>query len=82
MTCKEECHRVRSVGRLSQHVEAMLVDNATGETLSIGQTGELWLRGPSIMLGNHKSSESTTLISFQHSFCSYYTCTYYLNSFI
>ncbi|KAG6479251.1 4-coumarate--CoA ligase-like 7 [Zingiber officinale] len=51
MICKEECHRMRSVGRLSQHVEAMLVDNATGETLSIGKTGELWLRGPSIMLG-------------------------------
>ncbi|XP_074586936.1 4-coumarate--CoA ligase-like 7 [Curcuma longa] len=62
MISKEECHRVRSVGRLSQHVEAMLVDNATGETLSVGQTGELWLRGPSIMLGyvgNKQANAST-----------------------
>ncbi|XP_074588994.1 4-coumarate--CoA ligase-like 7 [Curcuma longa] len=51
MICKEECRRVRSAGRLSHNVEAMLVDNATGERLSIGQTGELWVRSPSVMLG-------------------------------
>lgn len=52
MIGKEECRRVRSVGRLSPNVEAMIVDNATGERLSIGQTGELWVRSPSVMIGN------------------------------
>lgn len=52
MICKEECHQVRSAGRLSHNVEAMIVDNATGERLPIGQTGELWVRSPFVMLGN------------------------------
>lgn len=52
MIDREECLHLRSVGRLSQNVEAKIVDSVTGETLSIGQTGELWIRGPSIMIGN------------------------------
>ncbi|WOL04146.1 4-coumarate--CoA ligase-like 7 [Canna indica] len=58
----EECRQVRSVGRLSQNVEAKVVDTATGETLSVGQPGELWLRGPSIMkgyVGNDEANAAT-----------------------
>ncbi|KAG6524936.1 4-coumarate--CoA ligase-like 7 [Zingiber officinale] len=63
MICKEECRRVRSAGRLSHNVEAMLVDNATGERLSIGQTGELWVRSPSVMLG-YVGNEQANAITF------------------
>ncbi|XP_074582800.1 4-coumarate--CoA ligase-like 7 [Curcuma longa] len=62
MIDQEECRRLRSVGRLSPNVEAMLVDTTTGERLSVGQTGELWLRGPSIMLGyvgNEEANDAT-----------------------
>ncbi|KAG6528793.1 4-coumarate--CoA ligase-like 7 [Zingiber officinale] len=63
MICKEECRRVRSAGRLSHNVEAMLVDNATGERLSIGQTGELWVRSPFVMLG-YVGNEQANAITF------------------
>ncbi|CAL9063780.1 4-coumarate--CoA ligase-like 7 isoform X1 [Musa acuminata AAA Group] len=62
MIDREECLHLRSVGRLSQNVEAKIVDSVTGETLSIGQTGELWIRGPSIMIGyagDEKANAST-----------------------
>ncbi|KAJ8458420.1 hypothetical protein OPV22_031346 [Ensete ventricosum] len=47
----DECRRLRSVGRLSQDVEAKIVDTVTGQPLSIGQAGELWIRGPACMIG-------------------------------
>ncbi|KAG6516597.1 hypothetical protein ZIOFF_027066 [Zingiber officinale] len=62
MIDQDECRRLRSVGRLVQNVEAMLVDTTTGERLSVGQTGELWLRSPSIMLGyvgNEDANDAT-----------------------
>ncbi|KAI9176256.1 hypothetical protein LWI28_000480 [Acer negundo] len=42
-----------SVGglRLSALLEAKIVDPVTGEILSPGQRGELWLRGPNVMKG-------------------------------
>ncbi|XP_074581310.1 4-coumarate--CoA ligase-like 7 [Curcuma longa] len=62
MIDQEECRRLRSVGRLAQNVEAMIVDTTTGERLSVGQTGELWLRSPFIMLGyvgNEEANDAT-----------------------
>ncbi|XP_042385401.1 4-coumarate--CoA ligase-like 7 isoform X1 [Zingiber officinale] len=62
MIGQEECRRLRSVGRLGQNVEAMLVDTTTGERLSVGQSGELWLRSPYIMLGyvgNEEANDAT-----------------------
>ncbi|EHA8586329.1 4-coumarate--CoA ligase-like 7 [Cocos nucifera] len=47
----DECCHVRSVGRLHPNVEAKIVDTVTGEALSIGQEGELWIRGPALMKG-------------------------------
>nr|WGU11326.1 4-coumarate:CoA ligase 12 [Crinum x powellii] len=47
----EECKNVRSVGRLSENVEAKIVDVVDGKDLSVGQRGELWLRGPAVMMG-------------------------------
>lgn len=48
-----------SVGRLSPYLEAKIVDPATGETLSPGKQGELWLRGPTIMQGYVGDDEAT-----------------------
>ncbi|KAK3184181.1 hypothetical protein Dsin_031467 [Dipteronia sinensis] len=47
------CRQLGSVGglRLSALLEAKIVDHLTGETLSPGQRGELWLRGPTVMKG-------------------------------
>lgn len=47
----EEAKRYGSAGRLSENLEAKIVDPITGEALPPPQRGELWLRGPSIMKG-------------------------------
>jgi acyl-CoA synthetase (AMP-forming)/AMP-acid ligase II len=41
-------------------VEHKIVDPITGEDLPVGQTGELWLRGYSLMLGLHKKERADT----------------------
>ncbi|KAJ0976994.1 hypothetical protein J5N97_012468 [Dioscorea zingiberensis] len=57
----EECHHMRSVGRLSANVEAKIVDYVTGQALSVGQEGEFCLRGPTIMLGYVGDPEANAL---------------------
>lgn len=47
----EECKCLGSVGRLSENVEAKVVDVVTMKALSVGQQGELWVRGPAVMTG-------------------------------
>ncbi|XP_045803451.1 4-coumarate--CoA ligase-like 9 [Trifolium pratense] len=47
----DEAKHYGSVGRLAENMEAKIVDPVTGEALSPGQKGELWLRGPTIMKG-------------------------------
>ncbi|KAF2553579.1 hypothetical protein F2Q68_00035439, partial [Brassica cretica] len=44
----EESRRYGSVGLLAPGVEARIVDPDTGRVMGVNQTGELWLRGPSI----------------------------------
>jgi long-subunit acyl-CoA synthetase (AMP-forming) len=51
MVCREECHRIKSTGRLCSGVEAKVVDIISGELLSNNEQGELCIRGPSVMLG-------------------------------
>ncbi|XP_066337481.1 4-coumarate--CoA ligase-like 7 [Miscanthus floridulus] len=51
MVCREECHRIKSTGRLCSGVEAKVVDIISGELLSTNEQGELCIRGPSVMLG-------------------------------
>ncbi|KAK0591021.1 hypothetical protein LWI29_034581 [Acer saccharum] len=52
MRFPDEINKLGSVGRLVEVVEAKIVDLLTGELLSPGQRGELWVRGPSTMKGN------------------------------
>ncbi|GJN28028.1 hypothetical protein PR202_gb16109 [Eleusine coracana subsp. coracana] len=51
MIGREECNRIGSVGRISENVEVKIVDHVTGKPLSVGQKGELLVRGPAVMSG-------------------------------
>ncbi|KAG2561450.1 4-coumarate--CoA ligase-like 7 [Panicum virgatum] len=51
MIGREECSRIGSAGRVSENVKVKIVDHATGEPLSVGQKGELLVRGPAVMTG-------------------------------
>ncbi|XP_047181145.1 4-coumarate--CoA ligase-like 9 [Vigna umbellata] len=58
----EEMKRHGSVGRLSENMEAKIVDPETGEALPPCQKGELWIRGPTIMkgyVGDEKATAET-----------------------
>ncbi|KAG2593611.1 4-coumarate--CoA ligase-like 5 [Panicum virgatum] len=55
----EETKAYGSVGKLASHMEAKIVDPATGEALGPGQRGELWVRGPVIMKGYVGDDEAT-----------------------
>ncbi|KAL0397247.1 UNVERIFIED_CONTAM: 4-coumarate--CoA ligase-like 9 [Sesamum calycinum] len=61
----EEATRHGSAGRLSENMEAKIVDPQTGEALPPGQRGELWLRGPAVMKGyaGDDAATATTLDS-------------------
>lgn len=48
----EESRRYGTAGMLSPSMEAKVVDPDSGKALTVNQTGELWLKGPSIMKGN------------------------------
>jgi len=47
----EEIRRYGTAGKLSASMEGRIVDPVTGQILGPKQTGELWLKGPSIMKG-------------------------------
>jgi acyl-CoA synthetase (AMP-forming)/AMP-acid ligase II len=49
-----------SFGRSVPGVEHKVVDPVTGDDLPVGETGELWLRGYSLMLGLHKRERADT----------------------
>lgn len=55
----EETERYGSVGKLSENLEAKIVDPTSGEALPPNQQGELWLRGPTIMRGYVGDGEAT-----------------------
>lgn len=55
----DEIKQHGSVGRLAENMEAKIVDPSTGEALSPGQRGELWLRGPTIMKGYVGDDDAT-----------------------
>src|SRR5207244_12053100 len=51
--------RVSTVGRVHPHVEAKIVDPATGRTVGRGEPGELCTRGYCVMLGYSDDEEAT-----------------------
>ncbi|MQL85761.1 hypothetical protein Taro_018268 [Colocasia esculenta] len=55
----EEGRVYGSAGRLAPNLEGKIVDPSTGQGLLPGQQGELWLRGPTIMLGYLGDPEAT-----------------------
>lgn len=48
-----------SVGWIWPNMEARIVDVATGEDLGPNERGELWMRGPNVMLGYFERPEAT-----------------------
>jgi acyl-CoA synthetase (AMP-forming)/AMP-acid ligase II len=44
-------NKAGSIGPLIPNTEARVVDVATGADLGVGESGELWIRGPQVMLG-------------------------------
>ncbi|CAL1355409.1 unnamed protein product [Linum trigynum] len=56
----EESRRYGTAGMLNPSMEAKIVDPESGEALPVNRTGELWLRGPSIMKGYFSNVEATS----------------------
>ncbi|XP_054794183.1 probable CoA ligase CCL5 isoform X2 [Prosopis cineraria] len=56
----EESRRYGTAGLLSPGMQAKVVDPETGKALPANRTGELWLRGPTIMKGYFSNEEATT----------------------
>ncbi|XP_059287945.1 probable CoA ligase CCL5 [Lycium ferocissimum] len=55
----EESRRYGTAGILSPSMEAKIVDPESGKAFPVNKTGELWLRGPTIMKGYFSNEEAT-----------------------
>lgn len=56
----EESRRYGTAGMLSSNMEAKIVDPDTGKVLPVNRTGELWLKGPTVMKGYFSNPEATS----------------------
>lgn len=59
-TSPEESLHWGSVGKLTGHCEARIVDPDSGNALPPGKLGELWIRGPLIMKGYIGNAQATS----------------------
>ncbi|KAF9890840.1 hypothetical protein FE257_005411 [Aspergillus nanangensis] len=50
---------VGSVGKVVPGTEVRLVDPVTGKDVSVGEEGELWVRGPQVMMGYFNDEAAT-----------------------
>jgi acyl-CoA synthetase (AMP-forming)/AMP-acid ligase II len=48
-----------SVGFALPNTDCKIVDVASGRSVRVGEAGELWIRGPQVMLGYHKDPVAT-----------------------
>ncbi|CEF60576.1 Acyl-CoA synthetase family member 2,mitochondrial [Strongyloides ratti] len=55
----DENSNTSAAGRLAPNYEMKIVDVETGKEQNIGEKGEIWLRGPTIMLGYYKKQHET-----------------------
>ncbi|PRQ27319.1 putative AMP-dependent synthetase/ligase, AMP-binding enzyme domain-containing protein [Rosa chinensis] len=55
----EESRRYGTAGMLSSSMEAKIVDPDSGQALTVNKTGELWLKGPTIMKGYFCNNDAT-----------------------
>ncbi|ORY02209.1 AMP-binding domain-containing protein [Basidiobolus meristosporus CBS 931.73] len=53
-------HRCETVGSIHPHVEAKVIDPTTGETVPVGQSGELCTKGYIVMQGGYWNSATQT----------------------
>ncbi|KAJ6736484.1 LONG-CHAIN-FATTY-ACID--COA LIGASE [Salix viminalis] len=60
MDTLEESRRYGTAGLLSPNTEAKIMDPESGKALLVNQTGELWLRAPSVMKGYFRNAEATS----------------------
>ncbi|CAA3029966.1 4-coumarate--CoA ligase-like 5 [Olea europaea var. sylvestris] len=58
----EETRRYGTAGLLAPRMEAKIVDPESGEALPVNRTGELWLKGPTIMKGYFSNEEATASV--------------------
>ncbi|TMW91517.1 hypothetical protein EJD97_014257, partial [Solanum chilense] len=58
----KESRRYGTAGLLSPSMEGKIVDPESGKALPVNKTGELWLRGPTIMKGYFSNEEATASI--------------------
>ena len=56
---QETVPRTGSVGRCWPNMEARIVDVETGKDVGVGQTGQLLMRGPNVMLGYFERPDAT-----------------------
>ena len=53
---------LRSAGRPFDHIELRIVDTVSGETLPVGEVGEVWTRSDQNMLGYWNRPDDTTAV--------------------
>ena len=63
-----------SIGVLLANTESMIVDVNAGRSLPVGETGELWVRGPQVMKGDTDSSSVSLSVCLFYLFACVYVC--------